>query len=354
MLRSILVQEAVLLSSAKRVVEETTGLEVESEPVLRSRKQPDARWRVGDRVFVVEAKSGARSATVAEAIAQLQTYMQAFPDAAPLLVVPAMGEAGAEICQRSKINWVDALGNATIIDGPIRVYVRGCRGDLPFAMKAGENRINPFGRKASRVSHALLTNNKANWTRAEIERITQLDKGYVSKVITALSERQLVSESSNGHTRTVNVNDPFVLLDAWSEHYKYIKPTLWGLIAARDGFEATNQLVELFDSLNIEYALTGLPAAAAFTSFGAFRRIDVYIDETPPDDLLAQVHISGEGRGRNVALRFDAAGASIGASIRNGLRVASPVLTYLDLAALPERAEEAREEMRRYLELQWR
>src|SRR5665213_2482897 len=64
--------------------------------------------------FLIEAKGSARSSTVAGAIAQLSQYRERFVDAKLLLMVPKMGAAGAELCARAGINWLDLSGNASL------------------------------------------------------------------------------------------------------------------------------------------------------------------------------------------------------------------------------------------------
>ncbi len=65
---------------------------------------------------------------------------------------------------------------------------------------------------------------------------------------------------------------------------------------------------------------------------------------------MGELGIEDDPRGRNIAIAWDEGNAPIGERQLGRATLVSPVLTYLDLASEPERAAEARKEMRRYLE----
>lgn len=350
--------ESGVLEAARRKLEDAVRLSVDEEPMPR-RADPavDALFRIGDRRLAVELKSNARSATVAHAVAQLQQYREHLSkDIDLLLVVPRMGDVGAEICQREGVNWIDLRGNASIEMPNVRVFISGRRDDVEAfnARWEAESGINPFSPKASRITHAFLVNPEVEWTRSDLQDVTGLDKGYVSKILAELLERRYLQQIGETRGATVKVVDPIVLLDAWRERYKPEKPAAWGLVASRNGDETAQRLTQEFANASVQYAITGLAAAAEYAAFGSFRRVDVYLGDTLPKDVSAVLNVGPDERGRNVALYIDPAACTIGALHRHGMTFASPVLTYMDLAHLPERSSEAAEEMRRYLEQKWK
>lgn len=348
-------RERLAISAASRILEHSTNLHVAEESLEPKHRSVDALFRLGNARLAVEVKSNARSATVAQAIAQLREYEKKNPKVGLLLVVPYMGEAGAEICENAHVNWVDLHGNASVNTERIHVYIRGKRNDgsaEPFLWP--EIGINPFSRKASRITHALLTEPQRAWNRAELEAITQLDKGYVSKIVTELHEQGYTEQVTSRPHTSIKVTDPIVLLDAWRERYKPEPPISWGLIASRSGIETAGTVAAVLSEAAIPYAISGLGAAAHYTKFGSFRRVDVYIAKELPPTVTSQLRAGTGERGRNVALYLDSANTSIGVVEDGSTALASPVLAYLDLLHLPERSSEAAEEMRRYLEKQWK
>jgi hypothetical protein len=350
--------ETVLLAAARRRLEDVVKMPVEEEkPERYDRHRIDALFRLGGKHIVVEVKSNARGETVSKAVAQLREYQSAlYRDAHLLLVVPHMGDVGADICAREGVNWIDLRGNATIEMPMIRVYIRGRRDPLQIApYSEPDSGVNPFSRKASRITHALLTAPEKPWRRSELEEIALLDKGYVSKIVSELIAHEYLKEQpKRARNAQLHVVNPLVLLDAWRENYKRERPVAWALIAARTGAETVQRFAGECARAEVGFAITGLGAAASYTDFGSFRRVDVYIEHPLPDDTVHRLNVGADERGRNVAIYVDPASTRIGVERRGDVHYASPVLTYLDLAHLPERSIEAADEMRRYLEQQWK
>lgn len=340
---------------ARRILERSARLPVVEEYVDGKRSSVDALFRMGDTCFAVQVKSNARSATVAQAIARLREYEKEHRGVSLLLIVPFMGQTGAEICDRASVNWVDLQGNASIHVARVHVHIRGKReGGISESLLQPETGINPFSPKASRIVHAILTKPKGSWSRAGLEAITGVEKGYLSKIVAALSERGYVERTPSHGSSAIRVVDPVVLLDAWREKYKPGRPMSWGLIAARDGSETSRQLAHILSDAGVSYALTGLASAAHYTDFGSFRRVDAYLAKPLPESAAARLRAGTEERGRNVALYLDPGNTSIGVTKEKRIYIASAVLTYLDLSHIPERSVEAAEAMRRYLEQQWK
>jgi hypothetical protein len=345
--------ESLALSAARQALEQYAKQPIRQQEVEPRRGVADAIFRLDGEQFVVEVKSNARSDSVARSIAQLRAAAAHYPNGEPLLIVPSMGEIGAAICKQEGINWIDLNGNASVDTDHLRIYVRGRRdGSSNFA--ASEIGTNPFSKTASRVTHALLTDPLKEWNRSELESLTGLDKGYVSKIVAALSAQGYIEQVSQRRSRALRVVDPLVLLDAWRERYKPKHPRLWGLVAARSGPEALGKAASGLSEARIDYAISGLGAAAHYTNFGSFRRVDVYIGEAPPERVSTRLNIGTNERGRNIAFHDDFSIASIGLNDADGTNFVSPILAYLDLTNLPERSAEASDEMRHYLVTRWK
>ena len=304
--------------------------------------------------FLVEIKSDARSASVARAIEHLQSYRAHDADARLMLIVPHMSDAGAELSKRAQVNWVDLHGNADINEDRLRIKIHGIR-DKAVDEMSEQSRLNPFSRKASRIVQVLLSDPKRLWNRSELQMASRLDKGFVSKIVAELlDEKYILEESFSGRVRNISVRNPMVLLDAWAERYHPPRPSSWSLLAARDGFAAAAKVADILTRHGTDYALSGLPAAAEYVAFGSFRRVDVYVAEPLSDAVLRELPMEDDSRGRNVFVRVDDIATRVGVQLRNDRRYAGPALVYLDLAALPERAAEAREELRIFLDHLWK
>ena len=314
----------------------------------------DAVIRAGGRRFLVEMKSDARSASVASAISQLEAYRDFYPNGAkellPVLIVRHMGDAGADLCRQSGINWLDFDGNADIQAPDLRIRIVGQRNRQRPNPQQG---VNPFAAKASRVTHALLLEPRKLWTRAELQSATGLDKGSISRTIRALQTGGYLKPDPTARS-IVTVADPRTLLAAWAEHYRPRPAAAYGLLSTRDGQHTEARVNEILDAHNATAVFGGLSAAAVYTNFGSFRRVRVYLEGDLSRAIREELNVSDDPRGRNVVLVPDDGGAKIGAETRSGRRYTSPILSYLDLQDEAERAEEAREELRRVIEAQWK
>jgi hypothetical protein len=311
----------------------------------------DAIFIVQGRAFIIEVKSDARSASIASAIAQLEDWRRLQSKKSdPLLVVRHMTDVGARLCAEHDVNWLDLEGNAEVDVPGIRVRIRGQKGGHAIAAPG----VNAFSRSASRAVHALLIAPKRSWSRSELAFETGLDKGSLSRTLRALVEQGYVTTRREGRLEKLSVNEWSTLLDAWVEHYRAPNPTTIGLVASRRGEETLEKVRDVFVSHGIEPIFTGLPAAAAYTNFGAFRRVRLYVDKVPNRDIRARLNVTEDTRGRNVIVNVNDENARIGAREMGAFAYVSPILAYLDLHDEPERADEAREELRRVIRDMWR
>ena len=118
------------------------------------------------------------------------------------------------------------------------------------------------------------------------------------------------------------------------------------------GEELLQRIAMRFSKEKLAYAATGLSAAWLFTNFAAFR-LDLYLPSMPSRSLLKEIEFSDEPRGANLWLALpDDDGVFQGSRKQAGIPCVSPVQTYLDLKAQPERAKDAAVELRRKL-LNW-
>ncbi|MDB5072792.1 MAG: hypothetical protein JWM87_3903 [Candidatus Eremiobacteraeota bacterium] len=304
------------------------------------------------RTYAVELKKSGRSSSVAAAVFQVEHYRNSLgTDVVPLLFVDRMSPNGAALCAEHRIDWIDADGNAEIQLPDLRVRIRGVRRSLASAEPEG---FNAFSRTASRVSHVLLLAPGRKWTRAELARETQLDKGSLSRIIRALSDERYVNVEHQRRASVITVASWSILLDAWAERYRPAKPVAFGLVSSRSGEQTLHDVERRLSEQNVTATFTGLPAAAYYARFGSFRRVRLYLPQSPDIEIRRTLNVADDVRGRNVAICVDDGRARIGRTVgADGVTYASPVLAYLDLRDEPERAAEAAESLRRVLREMW-
>ena len=327
-------------------------LGVDAKDISRREPQPqaaDAVVEVGKLFFVVEIKSSGAAAAVSQAAKRVRDYAaSASKRAIPIVVVPYMGEVGRNRSEQAGVQWLDLSGNAHIIAPGVRILIEG----KPNRFKPRGRPSSAFAPKASRIARWLLIHPDTFLSQRDIAVATDMDEGYTSRVVGRLKEENLVVRDDEG---AIRARDPSLLLDAWREAYDFEKHRiLRGHVAARSGDALLRATAESLSELNADHAASGLGAAWLMTRFAGFRLVTFYLREQPSPALLDGLSFREEERGANVWLVVpNDEGVFHGSSEREGIRCVHPVQVYLDLAAHPERASDAVNELReRYVS--WR
>jgi hypothetical protein len=265
----------------------------------------------------------------------------------PLVVVPYMGEAGRDICKRSAVSWLDLAGNADIAAPGLRARLEG----RPNPFKRDRNDAAVFAPKSSRIARWLLVNYPTPVRQRELAHLTGMDEGLTSRLVAALRDARFVKRDDEGR---IAVIEPDPLLDAWEGAYDFGKHyVLRGHVAARSSEEVLRRLSAAFGADT--FALTGLAAAWQYTRHAAYRVTSVYLREPPDAQVLSALGFRQTDEGANLWLIVPNDEGVFQGAVRfddDDLTCVSRVQTYLDLAAHPERAKEAAEELRKTLFLE--
>lgn len=291
----------------------------------------------GERRWLVQIKSSSSPGIVAD-VAERLTRQTWSDDALPLLVVPFMTTAGAKAAAGRHLNWIDLSGNAKLRDDGLIIWVQG----NPNRFTTQGRPASPFAPKSSRIARALLLDPERWWRQKDLADHTDLDPGRVSRVIRRLDEERLILRDG----LCLRPGDPDLLLDAWSEDYRFDRHDIITGHVSGAGMELARELDLALGSAAISHAFTGLPAAWVSDKFAQFRVVSVYVDGDPR--LAADtVELRRNERGANVQIIGPSdRGVFDGQRTLAGLPCVSPVQIYLDLGHLPERAAEAADRLR--------
>lgn len=305
---------------------------------------PDAIIEIVDVSFVIEYKRSGNVSLVARGISELCEVNNPPGKTVKLLVVPFMRELGRKRCQEAGISWLDLSGNADIAGPGIRVHVEG----RPNRFRKPGRPTNVFAPKSSRVVRVLLYHQGSPFIQRELSEMTDLGEGYVSRIVRALENQELVERLKHGAFRA---KDPKLLLDAWMESYDFSRHTLVrGHIPARSGSTLLQDVVESLSREGIKHAATGLGAAWLCTHFAAFRTVTFFIQEPIDTRTLSILDFSETDTGPNTWLVIpNDESVFWKAKEIEGVRCVHPIQVYLDLKGHHERAEEAMTEMRRLI-----
>lgn len=343
-----MVREQDILDALPGLLREVSGVELDAVD-LRPEPSVDAVIRLGGRIFVVEAKLHARAGVISEAARKVSSFARRFgPTAVPLLAVPFMGEVGRRICKEAGVGYVDLSGNAHIKAPPLVVLIQG----RPNRFVQRGRPSSVFAPKSSRVARLLLLDPKRWWMQQELANVGGLGAGYVSRICRRFEDERLIERNAE---RAVRARDPGVLLDAWLARYDFQKhDVMRGHVSARSGEELVARVAKSCNSRRIPYALTGLAAAWQLAPFARYRLVSVYVNKRLDDSFLSSLSWRGDERGANLWLiRPKDDGVFHGQSEIDGINCVCAVQTYLDLHAMPERADEAASHLRE-AKLRWR
>jgi hypothetical protein len=340
------------LDDLVHLFEMATGMPVqplENHPLFDGPESPDLILSSESGTFVVETKSSGNAAHVSMAARLLVSLVgEGHHDAIPVVVVPYMGEVGRRICRDEGVGWLDRSGNAGITAPGLRIRIEG----RPNRFKRRGRPDNAFAPKSSRVARVLLTDPTKVWSQRSLAREAGMSEGYVSRVVRRLEADGLLARDKQG---AVRASDPNVLLDAWSEAYDFSAHSIVkGHIPARTGEQLLSKVAAELKSLGTEWAFTGLSGAWLLAPFAGFRLVTVYVKSKRISEQLNRVGFRSEERGANLWLVSpNDRGVFFGQQRVRDFECVSAVQVYLDLAAHPERAEEAASELRTQL-LSWK
>lgn len=289
----------------------------------------------GGRRWAIQAKVSSSPGTVAGIAGQLKA---ASGNAIPLLVVPYMTPAGAKTASTRRLNWVDLSGNASLRDDDLYVSVQG----RPNAFAARGRPASPFAPKSSRVARTLLLDPAHWWRQKELAQHAELDRGQVSRVVRRLTDDDLLERDGD----RLRPRDPNLLLDAWSDDYRFDRHDILTGHLSGNGMELARDIHTRLHDAGADHAFTGLPAAWALDPFARFRLVSVYV-VGDPRVAADEIGLRRNERGANVQIIGpNDRGVFDGQRDADDLPCVAPVQVYLDLNHLPERATEAADHLR--------
>ena len=291
----------------------------------------------GEQRILFECKGTGQPRVARNAVNQILRYLEKHPDCYGVFVAPYISPRSAEICSKEGIGYLDFAGNCRLSFG--RIYIERKCTENPFAERRELRSL--YSPKASRILRVLLNDPHRVWKVEALARGSGVSLGLVSKVKALLRDREWIREQASG----IALIEPVALLREWSENYKFTKNEVKDFYSLKDVPEIESEIAHALARRSIEYALTGFSGAARFAPIVRYQRVMIYL-EGIQDDLASSLGLKPVINGANVSLLipYDN-GIFYGASQRDGIRVASPVQIYLDLAGYRGRGEEAAKEL---------
>lgn len=324
-------------------------------------------WRVGEPVFQRPASVDATAELIApdrrtcmlslEANARLEPknvrlvleQTAAAREQGPLIVLaPYLSEATRERLRSGGVGYLDLTGNIRIAISEPGLYIE-TQGAVENPNRAERPARSLQGAKAGRIVRVLLDRKEPPGVR-EIAALTEVDAGYVSRVLALLDSEALITRTGRGRTQSV---DWLALLRRWAREAPldsrgkvrtYLEPR--GLAA----------LLERLRESEEQYVVSGSLAAAAFAPVASTRLAAIWMRNVTI--AAEQLRLRPTESGTNVLLiEPNDDDVFKGRTKREGVWYASLSQVVADLLTSPGRGPAEGEELIRWMqanEEKWR
>lgn len=331
---------------------EIVSIEQEAEHKSRSSvSAPDliAEFRLRNKrvTLVCEVKDPGYPRQVRQAISQLHGYIAVQePDAIPMVAASWLSPESRQLCIDGGVNYLDLAGNCRLLlDG---VHIERETSERPKAAARAFRSI--FSPKSAQVLRVLLRDPARPWKVSDLASAADVSLGQVSNVRSALIERGWAIADDAG----LHLTDPAALLDAWREDYEPVKGerTLWYTIL--HGRELEQALRNALVHSSGRAMLASLSAAHWLAPYVRGGMTYLYADPPAVPGLVDALRLKPVSTGANVQIIVpdDPAVLNERVDAGDGITVAPPVLAYLDLSLMDDRAREAADHLRERL-LTW-
>ena len=243
--------------------------------------------------LAVEAKASFEARDVDRLLGTIGRVLRALSPYYPILVVaPWLSSRTRERLASERINYIDLTGNTLLqLDNPA-VFIQSA-GEGRNPNPADRPKASARGPKAWRLMRFLIEASTPVGVR-KLAAMSDLNPGYVSRLLDTLDDEALVERSRRGAVERVDVR---ALLRKWSEAYDVFKANKARTYLAPEG--ATGALA-LLPSLNGLTAVTGSFAAVRIAAISAPALLCVYAEDVA--EVEKTLRLIPTNQGTNVVL----------------------------------------------------
>lgn len=254
-----------------------------------------------------------------------------------MVVVERVSAGFRAAAKREGISWVDLSGAGHIEEGRRVIFDLSDDDEKP----SRRQKVSPFAPAASRVVRVLLHDHSRAWRLSEIVELAEVNPGNVHRVLGELVERGLIERDEYDYVLV----DPRMMLDVWADHYEAPRDRT---VSRVDG-ELVRVVKELVADAG-DIVISGELAAELLAPHLPARRAIIHcLDREAFVEIARRVEGPKLDPRSETQVVVDLADIGYGgfSAQRAGLRLATPIQVYLDLAREPGRGREAAEHLRR-------
>lgn len=300
--------------------------------------------------LVIEAKRAAFPRDVREAVWQLKHHISSFhsesKEFVPLIVAETISPGARELLQKERIGYFDESGSFFLPTENAFILI-----EKPRSKKHTRSLNNLFTGSRVLALHAVWLLKDEWFGVHEIAERARVSPATVSQTLIALEKREWVVSRGAGPTKERRLSNSRALLDAWENYQTSTKPKSVRHYYARPS-EVNDMLYNLDRSChkhNIPYELTGVVAAQIYTPH--LSHVSQAVCRLPAlsalEEVLEDIDARPVGEGWNFGVIETNATYQFPFRQRiNGLWMADPLQTYLDLLQTGGRARDMAKHLR--------
>lgn len=283
--------------------------------------------------LIVEVKSQGEPRMIRMALAQIQTYLQAYPNSYGILVAPYISDTSRQICKEAGIGCIDFAGNAFLSFK--NIYID--RGGIPNPFPVARLSKSVFSPKSSRILRVLLSDPIKRWYVEDISQEASISIGLTSRVKRALLEKEWIKEEKKKFY-LVKFEE---VLDEWVKNYSYTKSQSFSFYSSLSEDQLVGAIKKECIKRKCKYGLGLFSGARKVAPFVRFLRFFAYIDGDI-ETIAKSLQLKKVETGPNVTLlRPYDEGIFYALQNINSINVVSDIQLYLDLKSYKGRGEEA-------------
>src|SRR5258708_1632130 len=352
-----------LIDAFQRTLESVPGLAVtESRHHVRlkrggSHSEIDGILRIETNekpmVLLVEAKRTSSPRDAREAVGQLRRYQRSLSeseglnDVLPVLISNSLSDGAKEFLRHENIGYFEEGGSLFLARGALYVLI-----ERPSSKKAVRATGAIFSARRSQVLLALLQTPHSWNSMNELASRAFVSTAAVSQVFSELEKREWMISRGKGPHKERQLRDPRALLDARSRH-RAESPRPEGtryFVPSVNSEELMKRIDQICGERNAVYAITGEWAAQIYSPFlSSISTVRCrFPDNRSTKALAAELNAREVTEGSNFeAIETKSEGYFLFSEEHRGVRLANPIVVYLDLLQNGGRAKEMAEHLRR-------
>ncbi len=322
-------------------------------PVRRRRGDSVVDARIGDHpvLILVEVRRSAFPRDVREAVWQIRGHLaNRDPDsreALPVIIADSISPGAKALLREERVGYYDTGGSLFI----------PARGAYVFIDKAPPKRRSHalrslfLGRRAQ-VLHAVLAQGQTWFGVTEIARQAGVSPATASQTLTELDRLDWVESRGQGPTKARRLDKAQAMLDAWVQHQSTRPPPPLRryFVALHSGQALIRRLAAACEDAGALYAITGEAAAQTYAPFlSSVSQVRCrMLAGAPAETAIATLDARMVNEGWNLGVLESTSPGDFNLRQElDGVWLASPLQTYLDLLQGEGRAREMAEHLRR-------